>query len=104
MRYIKKFNESSQEDEEYTKEEFEKPQMLFDYLISIGFEKIILKDTIKSSDLIVFRHNEFYRDELLSLPSYPLNHDDYEKAKKFLDIWGYLDDEDLRDFQEKFMK
>jgi hypothetical protein len=97
MGKIKKFNE-----------EIEQQEKLFEYLISIGFDKLFLKDTRNSSvkeNLIIFRHNEFYREALLTFTDYESGeiYIDYEKVKSFLDVWGYLNDEELNKFQQNFL-
>ena len=97
MGKIKKFNE-----------EIEQQEKLFEYLISIGFDKLFLKDTRNSSvkeNLIIFRHNEFYREALLAFTVYESGevYIEYEKVKSFLDVWGYLDDEELDKFQQNFL-
>jgi hypothetical protein len=90
------------------KNEVEKQEKLFKYLISIGFDKLLLKDTSNKSvkeDLIIFRHNEFCREALLSFTVY--NNDginiDYENTKEFLNDWGFLDDDELEMFQQTFL-
>jgi len=80
-----------------------KGEKLFDYLISIGFDKSILKDKQSKQDLLVFRHNEFYREQLIAYPTYELNYENYQNTKKFLDDWGYLTDEELEVFNETFL-
>jgi hypothetical protein len=97
MAKIKKFNE-----------EVEKQKKLFEYLISLGFDKLFLKDTSNKSvreNLIIFRHNEFYRESLLAFTIYESDeiYIDYYNVKKFLDIWGYLNDEELDEFQDNFL-
>lgn len=87
---------------------FEKQEKLFEYLISIGFDKLILKDTSSKSvkeDLIIFRHNKFYRESLLAFTIYESGeiYIDYDKTKNFLDIWGYLNDVELDKFQQMFL-
>ena len=99
-RNIKSFTEKV-----HYQEEIKKQQMLFDYLISIGFDKLEIKDTTSMHhDLIVFRHNEYYREQLLSFPVPEINYSNYESAYKFLDDWGYLDDEELKIFKETYLK
>lgn len=89
-------------------EEVEKQEKLFEYLISLGFDKLFLKDTLNKSvreNLIIFRHNQFYRESLLAFTIYESGeiYIDYDNVKRFLDIWGYLNDEGLDDFQDNFL-
>jgi len=90
---------------ENNKKEIEKKNRLFDYLLSIGFDKLFIVDiNIHPQHLIIFRHIEFYREQILVFPNYDeLQYYNYEIAMKFLDDWGYLDDNELKIFKKLFL-
>ena len=86
-------------------EEPYKQEKLFEYLISIGFEKNIIEDSSGYSelDLIIFRHNQFYREEVVTFPNCGLNNYNYYRAMKFLDDWGFLTDDGVEEFMNTFV-